>query len=100
MFQLSIFAVFFLIFSDFETLSLFLKVKNIKKTKPFLTVESQKKLNPVIGTVVIMDGRHGTNNSGFTLYHLLSEDNNQLRNTLRSSKRRNLSRNFYAFSLR
>lgn len=42
----------------------------------YFQTESQKKLYPVIGTVVLMDGTHGTNNSGFTLYHLLSEDNN------------------------
>ena len=42
----------------------------------FFQTESQRKLYPTIGKVLIMDGTHGTNNSGYTLYHLLGEDNN------------------------
>ena len=42
----------------------------------FFQTESQRKLYPIIGKVLIMDGTHGTNNVDFTLYHLLGEDNN------------------------
>lgn len=42
----------------------------------YLQTESQRKLYSKIGTVLEMDGTYGTNNVGFSLYHLLCEDNN------------------------
>jgi hypothetical protein len=42
----------------------------------FFQTESQRKLYPKIGKVVEMDGTYGTTAVGFSLYHLLCEDNN------------------------
>lgn len=42
----------------------------------YFQTESQRKLYSKIGTVLEMDGTYGTNNVGFSLYHLMWEDNN------------------------
>lgn len=43
----------------------------------YLPLVCQKKLYQKIGKVLIMDGKYGTNNPGFSLDHLLGEDNNE-----------------------
>lgn len=42
----------------------------------YFQTESQRKLYSKMGTVLEMDGTYDTNNAGFSLYHLLCEDNN------------------------
>jgi hypothetical protein len=42
----------------------------------FIQLEPQRKMYKNYGTVIEMDGTHGSNKSGFALYHLMIHDNN------------------------